>query len=152
MALEPIDEGNLRLASVSLDGWPEDLQAQRRILDELVADKPGVEVAGPLTLLIDMPPAGDTPDEWQMQAGLPITGLLKAKAPLIVEDFHHLQALTVPHHGPRGEIGATYQQLAEQARAFNWFLRPYWRVSISMQRLSDQALHPQTMVSVFLDR
>ena len=99
-----------------------------------------------------MPPAGDSPEEWAMQVGLPITGLLKAKAPLIVEDFHHLQALTVPHHGPRQDLGGTYQQLAEQARAFNWFLRPYWRITISVERLSDGALHPQTLVSVFLDR
>ena len=74
-----------------------------------------------------------------MQIGLPITGLLKAKSPLIVEDFHNLQALTVPHHGARHDLGATYQQLAEQARAFNWFLRPYWRVTVGTERFQTSA-------------
>ena len=79
-----------------------------------------------------------------MQVGLPITGLLKATNPLIVEDFHHLQALTVPH-GPRGELGTT---ATAGGSCVWWFLRPYWRITVSHQRLSDGTLHPQTQVSV----
>ena len=32
---------------------------QRQQINELLQDKTGVDVAGPLTMLIDMPPAGD---------------------------------------------------------------------------------------------
>ena len=111
----PVDEGNCRLASIPADGWPAQPEALYDRVTSVLAEQKGVAVAGPLTILVDMAPAGDPPEDWRCQIGVPITGLARPIPPMLVEDFHNLQALTLSHSGSIAEIAQAWQTLSQQA-------------------------------------
>ena len=113
------NEGNCRLASYTRDGLPDNIQ---EVYDEVLAAIAGqeeVKAVGPLTILVDMAPHDDPPDEWRCQIGTAIHGMAKPVRPLLIEDFHELQSLTEPHYGSISEIGAVHQKLENYARSMN---------------------------------
>jgi hypothetical protein len=144
-------EGNLRLASLPAPGLPCDSGALDRELSELVAGQGGCETAGPLVILLDLPPS-DEPASWRCQVGRAVIGSLRPQGSLLVEDYRSLQALSLPHTGSWHELAATHGQLAAHAQAMGWRLRPYWRLALPRERSADGHLVPGCTVSVFLDR
>lgn len=148
-----VRDGNLRLVSIAHQGLPEDIAAAASLAAELARDQAGVEPYGPACALFDLAPDPDTdPVAWRCQVGTAVIGQPQPQAPLLVEDYRQLQALCLPHHGARRELAETWRQLADHARAMGWLLRPYWRVSLPVERSADGHLVPSCVVSVFLDR
>lgn len=146
-------DGNLRLASLAHDGLPEDLAAAAAEAAVLAARQAGVEPYGPACALFDLAPeSGTAPSTWRCQVGVPVIGQATPTPPLLVEDYRGLQALSLPHPGPRKDLAATWSLLADHARAMGWLLRPYWRLAIPVTRSGDGHLVPDCVVSVFLDR
>ena len=146
-------DGNLRLASLAHDGLPEDLAAAAAPAADQARRQPGVQPYGAACAIFDLAPDPDTgPVHWRCQVGVPVIGQARPAPPLLIEDYRGLQALSLPHHGPRRELATTWQTLADHARAMGWLLRPYWRLAIPVSRSADGHLVPDCVVSVFLDR
>lgn len=145
-------EGNLRLASIPYTGVPDNHMSQRQQIEDLLADHSGIECYGPLSVFYERAPSDDAPDTWRGQVGLSIIGQVTPAAPLVVEDFRQLHALSLPHYGPISAIAETHARLTNHARAMGWLPRPYWRIAIAISRSPDDHLVPEPLISLFLDR
>ena len=145
-------EGNLRFASLACPGLPPDMRAVTQEVIALVGAQDGIETYGPPAAIIDLAPDDHDPATWRCQVGTALIGQAKPAAPLLVEDYRGLQALSLPHVDARGSLRDTWQRLADHARAMGWLLRPYWRISLPTTRSADGHLVPECQVSVFLDR
>jgi hypothetical protein len=141
--------GNLRLAGIACTGYPDDpWSASRRVHEEL--QEQGFTPQGAVQIWFSLPPDGD-PATWHGTIGHPFVGLARPTAELVIEDYRDLRSLSLPHPGPIAELGLSHQQLQSEAGRQRARLRPYWRVSLARQALSDGSLLPQATVSVFVD-
>ena len=145
-------EGNLRLASIACDGLPADAWAVYARCMSLVETRSDLTPNGPLVILFDLAPLDDEPASWRCQVGTAVTGFAAAEPPLLIEDYHNLQALSLPHTTPLKQLRATWQNLRDHAGTMSWRLRPYWRLTLERTQTPDGNLLPRCELSVFLDR
>lgn len=147
------NEGNARVASLPSGGVPADPQSLAARVRSALGEADWCQ-RDPLTwIIVDLPPiAADAPAGWRCQVGLSLTGLVRSRAPLLVEDYRRLTALSQPHVGPVRDLAQTYERLRGYAEAHGWRLRPYWRIAVGAIATPDDHLLPEALVSVFLDR
>ncbi|MFW5829330.1 MAG: hypothetical protein ACOCXA_03625 [Planctomycetota bacterium] len=142
--------GNLRLAGIACAGYPAEPWSLMERVEALLAPQE-VTIYGPAQLWFSLPPDGG-PDTWSCTIGRAIIGLARPGAELVVEDFADLHALSQSHMAAIDELALSHRALQEEAHRRKVRTRPYWRVALARQRLSDGGLLPQATVSVFLDR
>ena len=143
-------EGNLRFASFPLTGYPADPWALGERLRGLLDDQE-IDAHGALSLWFSGSPEDGTPDTWECQVGLAITGMARGTDGMLVEDYRQLAALSLPHQGPIRELPRTWRKLHDHGRSLGRQVRPYWRLALRDRRLADGNLLPVAEVAVFLD-
>ena len=144
-------EGNLRFAAVAFQGLPESLIAAYADARTALGEQ-RVQCYGPPMALFSFPADDDGPHTWPCQVGSGIIGMARHGNGLLVEDYRHLQTLSLPHMESSARLVDTYRQLANHARANGWKVRPYWRLALRRRRLADGNMLPTSEVSIFLDR
>ena len=144
-------EGNLRLASIPMHGYPADPFAVAREVERLL-DGQEVEPYGPTVIFVSLPPGEQPPSAWECQVGTAITGMGRAIGAMTIEDYRQLRSLALPHAGPIRDLPTTWARLDAHARAAGDRLRPYWRVSLRKRRLADGNLLPSAELAVVLAR
>lgn len=149
-------DGNLRIACLAGSGWPADPLAVAASLRQSMAEQ-GANAYGPVQIFVSGSPDDEPPSAWEVHVGVAVSGMPRNGATLhgqriMVEDYRHLVALSLPHAGAARELGATWRRLAEHGRALGHRLRPYWRVALRRRQLADGNILPATEVSVFLDQ
>lgn len=143
--------GNLRLVCTSHTGLSLDLMQQMAPIDEFLTEQKASGY-GPVQMWMQTAP-DDTPmNEWPVSLARACTGLPVSSSPILVEDYHNLQALGFEHRGALAEIPRTYRILSDHAAAHAWRLRPYWRLSFALQATPDGQAISTADVAVFLDR
>lgn len=147
-------EGNLRLVSQTQRGWPYDYRAAITAVDEAIAsaNKPEIRGYGPVQVFMSLPPDDPDPATWDLQVGRACLGIPRIRAPLSIEDYHGLVAISVMHPGPVRDLHRSHRLAADHARAQGARLRPYWRVSLQRNPTPDGQGIVNTEVSVFTDR
>ncbi|TVR43139.1 MAG: hypothetical protein EA402_10100 [Planctomycetota bacterium] len=111
-----------------------------------------VQAQGPALVLVSLPPDDPQVSTWGLHIGRACTGLPTVRAPLLVEDYHQLVSVTVPHHGPVRDLHRSYRLAADFARAQGGRPRPYWRIRLHHSPTPDGQAILTTDVSVFIDR
>jgi hypothetical protein len=144
-------DGNLRLASMSSPGWPDDPWALGALVRDLLDDQ-DLDPYGPLLVWFTMPPGDDPPARWECQVGWAVAGMPRPDAGMVVEDYRQLTACAVAHAGTVRDLPATWRRLDAHARAAGWRPRPYWRLALRNRRLADGNLLPEAEVALFVER
>jgi hypothetical protein len=144
-------EGNVRLVTRTLRGYPDDVLG---VVAEVRAQLATTALVpyGPATVLMTLPPDEQPCSAWECQVGCAVTGQPVRIANLAVEDYRALYALSLPHSGPIRQLAQTYAKLAAHATSMSYRVRPYWRVALRARRLADGNLLPVCDVAVFIDK
>ena len=143
-------EGNVRFASVTTPGYPLDPWALAERVRGLL-DEQEIDSYGPVTLLFGNTIAEETPDRWECQVGVAITGLARPTQGMLIEDYRNLVALSLPHQGPIRDLVTTWKKLHDHGRSLGKQVRPYWRLCLRDRRLADGNLLPVADAAVFVE-
>lgn len=147
-------EGNIRYASTDHIGYPEDVWGTvDQVIDLVQAAESVVPVTtyGPPVVLFPLPADDRDPSQWSCQVGTAITGLPRARSPLLVDDYRRLRSVVLPHLGPVRELHLTWQRLMDYVSKEPLRPRPYWRLALTRHRLDDGTLLPVPEVALFVD-
>lgn len=154
--MEPVmqREGNLRLVSREVQGWPFAAEELLSPVDEALAAQQDGAIAGygPIQVWINLPPDDPDPRTWQVQLGRACTGIPSVRSPLLLEDYSNLVAVTLPHHGPVRDLARSHRLASDFAQSQGARCRPYWRVRLERSPTPDGQGILNTFVSVFVDR
>lgn len=145
-------EGNLRLVGTAIDAWPYDLGPLMAPIDQALASQEGVRALGPAQVLVALPPDDPDPTTWNLHLARACIGLPTVRSPLLVEDYHNLVAVTLPHVGPVRDLHRSFRLAADFARSQGARTRPYWRIALHQRLTPDGQAILTTEVSVFIDR
>lgn len=145
-------EGNLRIAGLAVEGYPDDAEASHaQVLARIATTQ--ARAYGPVQMWFSLPPEDLPPARWSGQVGSAITGLPGTGTGLLVEDYRNLLALSLPHAGPIRELPITWRRLIEHARRLTLGTpRPYWRLQLRRRRMPDGNPLPIAECAIFLDR
>jgi hypothetical protein len=150
---EPLlkSEGNLRFASLASVGYPGDPWLLAERVHELL-DEQEIDAYGPLLVWFPGAPGETLASAWECQVGVAITGMARSQQGMLIEDYRHLVALSLPHSGAIRDLPQTWRKLHDHGRSLGRQVRPYWRLALRDRRLADGNLLPVAEVAVFLDR